>query len=88
MACLLRFDFLGVKTTDDAPSSSSVIDVPPGPKETLSEERFLGLEDAEAIEGPIGLEVASGKFVSVLVQKAMFKSRKSKGKSSFTLIIT
>ena len=39
MAWRDRFDFLGVKTSEEVPSS--VMDVEPGPKDRRSEERFL-----------------------------------------------
>lgn len=53
--------------------------MPPGPKETLSEERFLDLKGAEGVEGGMGLEVASSKIVSfwfkMLCQRLKIKAR-------------
>ena len=63
MACRLRFDFFGVKTDDEEVSpSSSFIDVPLGPKDVRSEERFFIFEEEARLErdGRMTVDADSG----------------------------
>lgn len=64
MACRLRFDFTGVKTSvagSELLVPWSSIEVPPsGPKETRRDERFLE-EEREEIGGRTTVGVVSGR---------------------------
>lgn len=59
-ACLLRFDFIGVKTLAVG-ARSSAMDVPPGPKERRSEERCFGFD-----EGRLTIDTGAVRNVSHL----------------------
>ncbi len=60
MACRLRLDFLGVKIGVAAASSSSVMEVPPWPKEILEDFFFLVLEEDRERERVSGLGPVEG----------------------------
>lgn len=75
IACRPKLDFLGVKTADSRLSSSSFIDVPPGPNDTLAVARFLDLEDPrDVIGGRMKVAGGSTEAVSLYVRTDSLES--------------